>query len=209
MAEPSRRGAGRLEQLRQEVGERLAPEAPHVGAVGLLVDVLDAGLLERLDERAVLLQQEIVLADADPEQARVLVEGGGVLGQRLHVRLGAAGRGAERAEVGVAIRVAQADVQRLAAAHRQAGEGAAGARRVDAIGLLDQRLDLREEIVLEHLEGLLAAALLALLRPIGVAVGHDDEHRHHLAVGEQVVGDHVGAAQCAQCASLSPAPCSR
>ena len=37
-------------------------------------------------------------------------------------------------------------------------------------------------------------ALFALLRP-RLAVGHDDEHRHDLAVGQQIVGDHVGAAQ--------------
>src|SRR5262245_50157767 len=52
-----------------------------------------------------------------------------------------------------------------------------------------------QQVFLERNTPLLPRFLIVARRIDHVAVGHDNDHRDRLAVGNQVVGDHVGAAQ--------------
>ena len=89
----------------------------------------------------------------------------------------------------------QAEVQRLPAAHGQAGEGALLAVGIDAVARLDRGDDVVQQVALEDGERRrgghhVALGAVVLLRP---AVRHDDDHRLGLAVGDEVVEQHVRA----------------
>ena len=104
------------------------------------------------------------------------------------------GGGGEAADPGERVEVRQPEVQRLAAAHRQPGQRPVLAVRLDRVARLDRRNHVLQQILLERGERRRAAedvpfGPVVLLCP---AVGHDDDHRRGLPVGQQVVEEDVG-----------------
>jgi hypothetical protein len=92
--------------------------------------------------------------------------------------------------------MAQAEVERLPAPHRQSGQGPRLAIGVDRVVLLDERDQVFQQVVLEGgkcggLPGERVARPQVFRRS---TVREDDDHRHDLLVGVEVVEDHVGDA---------------
>ena len=106
------------------------------------------------------------------------------IGRRPRVR-----RRGEPADPGEAIEVREPEVQRLPAAHRQPGEGAALPVRLHRVARFDRRDHVVEQVALEDRErrrageGVAPGAVVLLRAPVRE---HGDE-RHHLAVRDQVV----------------------
>ena len=167
------------------------------------LEVVRAAGDDAVDVRHLLLVEHLVDALADPEQP-VLVAAGDVqqpqLLGRLRVVLDEVGGplgvrgGREPADPGERVEVAQPEVERLPAAHRQPGHGPRLSRSAfTGVRLLDERDQVGEQVLLERGErrrllGNRVSRRHVLRRP---AVGHDDDHRHRLLVGVQVVEDHV------------------
>lgn len=80
--------------------------------------------------------QAVLLPAGQPEQFELGLRGGGV-GDELLGRLGV-GRGREGADPGERVEVRQSKVEGLAAAHRQAGQGAVLAVRFSRVARLDR-----------------------------------------------------------------------
>jgi hypothetical protein len=117
----------------------------------------------------------------------VLDEVGGTPGVR--------GRG-EAAHPGERVEVAQPEVERLAAAHRQPGQGPRLAVSLDRVGFLDEWDQVGKQVILENGERRCGGEHVPLgpVVLLRAAVGHDDDHRRRLLVGVQVVEDDVGGA---------------
>ena len=166
--------------------------AHRAGVVGVGVHAPDVGhaLLRRQGVHALRdAIERIPVAHAQPEELQPIQRGrvGEQFGRRPSVRRrGHDGNPVEHVEVG------EADVQGLARSHRHAGDAAVGAIGRDRVVGLDERDDLLQQVVVIRLAigGLRAVALLLVgRRGRGVAAGKHDDHRHHLAFGDQVVGD--------------------
>ena len=139
-------------------------------------------------------RQPVLVAAGDVQQPQLLGRLRVVLDEVVRL-LRVRGRG-EAADPGERVEVAQPEVERLPAAHRQAGQGARLAVGLHRVGLLDERDQVVEQVLLERGErrrllGDRIPRRHVLRRP---AVGQDDDHRHGLLVGVQVVEDHVGRA---------------
>src|SRR5947209_6622935 len=106
--------------------------------------------------------------------------------------------GAEDADVSELVQVRDGDVQGLAAAHREAGDGAVFAIGEHAIVLLDVGHDVRLEVLDELIRWRLRSRSRRSARTPAegtrVAGGHDDNHRLRLPGGDQVVQNEAGAA---------------
>ena len=143
---------------------RALRHTPHMWAPSTSWSLMDdAGLLQRLDERAILLQQEVVLADAQPQQARALVEGRRVGGQPRQLGVHPLGP-AEGADPGELVRVASPTPRAWALPIDS--PATARLRPVRPLGRLDQRHD-----VLSRSSSKASAppgsVLLTLRRPLG------------------------------------------
>src|SRR5262245_33883468 len=119
----------------------LPPDLPLVRAVAGKPLVGDFVLGERfvnLDRAAV---KAVFLSAADPEQAELLIRGGGVLERAAIGGLEAevAERAAERADPGEFVEIRQARPHRLAAAHRQTRKRAVFAIRQRPEFAVDER----------------------------------------------------------------------
>ncbi len=87
----------------------------------------------------------------------------------------------------------QPEVERLAAAHRQAGEGPVLAVGLDRVVRLDRRDHVLEQVLLERREGRRGGVDVPLgpVVLLGAAVGHDHDHGHGLPLGDQVVEEEI------------------
>ena len=87
----------------------------------------------------------------------------------------------------------QPHADRLSATHRQPDDPAVLRIGLDTVSRLDQRHHALEQILLEQFPSPLT---LPLAIPAGrVTIGHHDQHRHGSAVRQQIIGNHVCAAQ--------------
>src|SRR5262249_42474068 len=149
---PRRADSSSLPSLLEEQGRELrqvaAPDHPGVGAGRLDVREADAFGREPLLQLAVRVDEAILGAAGDPEQAQLLVRAGTELGKN-GIELLAQAAGTEGADPGEAVQGVQADEERFGAAHREAGDGTGAAVRGHAIGLLHFGEDFGEEGVAE------------------------------------------------------------
>mgnify|MGYP003291120470 CR=1 FL=1 len=199
-----------FEEFLGEVFEVDAPVAPDVAAGGLEVGVFEAFAVEVFAELGVAVVEEVGLADGDVVEFRVVGEEGVELlvGVLVHLRGDVAAfgavdveAGAEESDVVEGLGVVQRELEGVAAAHREAGNGPACGGLYRTVVLVDEGDDVLEVgfeggvegaavVWLEHTFGGLAGGGLVL----AVAVGHNDDHRLGLALGDEVVEDLRGAA---------------
>ena len=178
-------------QLLEEVVERLLPLRRVVRAVGDVPDVRYVVRLEMVVQVAADPEQAVAGAAGKPEQLQLPRHRG--IGHQFGGLAGVR-RGGEAADPGKGVRVAEAEVERLAAAHREPRDRPVRAFAADRVARLDRRDQVVQQVALEHREGRrglehVARRPVVLLR---AAVGHDHDHRHRLAVGDQVVEHGAG-----------------
>ena len=89
-----------------------------------------------------------LLPQAEPYQLQLL--GNRRVRHQCRRRLPGVGSRREPADIGERLRVNQADVQRLAAAHRKAGQGAVIAIGIYGVVRIDVRDDVLEQVILER-----------------------------------------------------------
>ena len=179
----------------------------------LVVGMLDPGLLEPfvIVLHALVHPLRLGRADAQPEQAHLLVERVGVghdaaVGRlRVERAAEAAARPAEAADVREQVEVLERYLERLHAAHGEPGHRPVLAVRDGAIGRVDHRDEVLDHHILERAEhpaevgarGRLAGCGRSgwagkrgrVAGPTRVALLHDDDHGPGLPLGEQVVED--------------------
>jgi len=109
-------------------------------AFGFAVDVFDLAFGEQFVEVAVSFEEEVLAATSEPEELR------GTFGEEVGRVFGDGG--AEGSEGGEHLGVAEADVEGLAAAHGEAGDGAGFG---DAVLGFDGGHDVFENVVFEEL----------------------------------------------------------
>src|SRR5262245_1485675 len=154
-------------------------------------DVWDVRLLEGLVEGLRALVEPILPPAADPEEPEAGPRRRGVVEERREDPLwplpGAAGHAGHGPE---GLRVSQADLQGLVAAHGETGEGAVVAVGKRAVAAVHHRDDLLEEDTLEDvLRGLGPGSALRRVRRSGIVAVHDDEERRRPLLGEEPVED--------------------
>ena len=146
------------------------------------------------DEFFVPLPQEIILPNADPEQAEFCIGRRGI-GEELLRGFRRQRRGAESADPGEAVGMAKANRQCLAAAHAQARDGPMRGVRLDPIERFHERQRVVEEFMLERLHGRAALGrVVESCRAERMAIKHHDDHRARFPLGDQIVENPVGFA---------------
>ena len=170
-----------------------------MASFGDVEGVLEAFLGEDTVKGLSALVEEVGVADADPVEAVAVILEGPQLGADLGGVLRADG---ERADVVEGRGVELRGRQGVAAAHRQAGDGAGRRLGDDAETLFHEGDDLGDKaldigigvsrIAEIDIGSLQAEGLGRLL--VGIAVGHHDDHRHGLSLLDKVVEDLGGAA---------------
>ncbi len=173
--------------------------APGLAVVAVVVHVPDVGDVVLLQIGVNALgntDQAVLVAAGKIEQLQLLARGGGV-GHKFGGRFGV-GRGRKPADPRKRVEVLQAEVERLAAAHRETGERALLAIRAGRILRLNGGNQTVEQVALELREALgvlrregLVRRRRAVVRE-RATVGHHDDHRRRLSGGDEVVNDRVG-----------------
>ena len=179
-----------LECLLHEPVERLFPFWGVVAVGGYVPDVRDFVLLQVGVHTLADVDEAIFVAAGEPEEFQLL--GGSGVRQQFGGLLGV-GRGGETADPRKLVHVTEPEVQGLAAAHRETGKGAMLAVRLRAVTGFNGGDDVIQQIALEHGKGRgggedVAFGTIVLL---GAAVWHDDDHGCGLAVGDEVVQQHI------------------
>ena len=177
-------------------------------------------LLQQLHGPACRCDQAVVLTSTEPKQAQAalrggIVERGAVLTlprfceRRRVCGTGAAAAadnaGTEHADVRELVQVRNADVQRLVAAHRQAGNSPARAIHDHAIVLLDIRHQVGDEVRHKRIRSAADAGIAGSGRlgngpadrgagAIHVARGHHHNHRPRFFRRDEIVEDEARTA---------------
>ena len=171
-----------------------------MAAGGLAVEVLEADLVELLVVVEDAVVEEVLGAAADVVQLDSVllhVEDLLLLGRVADV----AARGGVETDVVEGVGIVLGDGEGVAAAHGEAGDGAAFFLGDGAVVGIDEGDDLREGIneVGFSGEGVAVGVSVSVVGGCGllggVAVGHDQDHRLGLALGDEVVEDLRGAAE--------------
>ncbi len=154
--------------------------------------MLDGLGVEQGMELAVGLDEEVLGAAGDPEEAEVGVDGLGVF-EALGDGAWGRGRGAEGADPVELVVVVEGDGEGVVTAHGEARERAGCRLLDDAILGFDEGDDVVDEIVTEG-GGVLGGVLLEAegAGGDGVGVWHDDDHGLGAAGGDEGVEDPVG-----------------
>ena len=133
------------------LAEKVEVVIPLGGVVRVAIhmpDMRDAILLEILVHRLADANQTVLVAAAEPYQLQLF--GNRRVRHQRRWRLPCVGRRREPADIGERLGVNQADVQRLAAAHRKAGQGAVVAIGIYGVVGIDVRDDVLEQVILER-----------------------------------------------------------
>ena len=182
-----------------------------MATVGFHVFVGITGGIELGAELVVGLDEEVRLADANPQEGGLLGEVGSQLGVYVLIDLGMSGfllgagadSSGEHAGVVEHIRVVEGDVQRVEAAHGQTTDGAALLLCYSAIAAVDELHNLRESALKGAFHGLgqahgrvhITVGILQRSSLAGnVAIGEHHNHGLGLAAGDEVVKDLGGTA---------------
>ena len=197
-----------LEQSLGKHREVDAPVAPEVAAVVLVVFVGVAVVVEILAQLLVHLHEEVFLADGNPVEFRLRGEEATELSVEFVGIFVHAGCGRLQAVVVEHLGIEARDAERVAATHRQPRHGTSRALADGAVVIVDEVDDIHETLLHRGLgaalvEGVAVGGVHTLMPPARrsvarrVAVGHDNNHRHGPALGDEVVHDLRGAAKVA------------
>ena len=187
-----------------------------MATVGFQIGVLVALRVEIGAQVGVVLVEEVSLTDAYPEQVGVLGEQLVDLtiavlidvGEAVGIGLLLVDSGREQTYIAEHIRIVDADEEAVEATHRQSGNGTVRLVLLHTVGLLDEFHHIGEGGLEGTLHGLRqhhrghAKTLGGLTRASllrDVAVGHHQNHRLGLALGDEVVHDLCGTTQLAPC----------